>query len=158
TIATSKSFERLSSTMSNHASASRSAPVAAAAAGSHVRRCQAAKAVRRNEAARTVSKPDQARSQFSVRWCGGNEEESQTVHGMSARPTTPNRTIAKRRTRVGEPHKAHLHCRRMTLTDFEAIPAVERAPRSPGLVVMKFGGTSVGDTERLKRVARRCVA
>ena len=46
----------------------------------------------------------------------------------------------------------------MTVTDFEAIPAVERAPRSPGLVVMKFGGTSVGDTERLKRVARRCVA
>jgi aspartate kinase len=46
----------------------------------------------------------------------------------------------------------------MSVTDFEAIPAVERAPRSPGLVVMKFGGTSVGDTERLKRVARRCVA
>src|SRR2546423_8941485 len=46
----------------------------------------------------------------------------------------------------------------MALTDFEAVPAVERAPRSPGLVVMKFGGTSVSDTERLKRVARRCVA
>jgi len=30
--------------------------------------------------------------------------------------------------------------------------------RTGGLVVMKFGGTSVGDTERLKRVARRCVA
>jgi aspartate kinase len=45
----------------------------------------------------------------------------------------------------------------MALTDFEAVPTVERAPRSPGLVVMKFGGTSVGDTERLKRVARRCV-
>src|SRR5262249_37087679 len=26
------------------------------------------------------------------------------------------------------------------------------------LVVMKFGGTSVGDVERLRRVARRCVA
>ncbi len=46
----------------------------------------------------------------------------------------------------------------MSATDFEAVPAVQRAPRSPGLVVMKFGGTSVGDTEKLKRVARRCVA
>jgi aspartate kinase len=46
----------------------------------------------------------------------------------------------------------------MSATQFEAVPAVEHAPRSPGLVVMKFGGTSVGDTERLKRAARRCVA
>src|SRR5262249_18530738 len=105
-----------------------------------------------------VSKPDEARSQLSVRWLGGNDDESQIVHGRSARPATPKSTIAKRRTRVSEGRKAHLHCRRMTLTDFEAIPAVERAPRSPGLVVMKFGGTSVGDTERLKRVARRSLA
>src|SRR5207237_2374986 len=46
----------------------------------------------------------------------------------------------------------------VTATEFEAVPAVERAPRSPGLVVMKFGGSSVANTERLKRVARRCVA
>ncbi len=46
----------------------------------------------------------------------------------------------------------------MPVTDYEAVPAVEHAPRSPGLVVMKFGGTSVGDTVKLKRVARRCVA
>jgi aspartate kinase len=46
----------------------------------------------------------------------------------------------------------------MAATEFEAVPAVEHAPRTPGLVVMKFGGTSVGDTERLKRVARRLVA
>ena len=46
----------------------------------------------------------------------------------------------------------------MALTEFEAVPAVERAPRTPGLVVMKFGGTSVGDTDRLKRVAARLVA
>ena len=46
----------------------------------------------------------------------------------------------------------------MAITDYESVPAVERASRSPGLVVMKFGGTSVGDTERLKRVAARCVA
>jgi aspartate kinase len=46
----------------------------------------------------------------------------------------------------------------MTTTDFEAMPAVGEASRMPGLVVMKFGGTSVGDTEKLKRVAERLVA
>ena len=45
-----------------------------------------------------------------------------------------------------------------TATEFEAVPAFERAPRTPGLVVMKFGGTSVGDTDKLKRVAQRLVA
>ena len=37
-------------------------------------------------------------------------------------------------------------------------PGTEHAPPSPGVVVMKFGGTSVGDTEKLQRVARRLVA
>jgi len=46
----------------------------------------------------------------------------------------------------------------MALTEFEAVPAVLRAPRTPGLVVMKFGGTSVGDPEKLRRVAKRLVA
>jgi aspartate kinase len=46
----------------------------------------------------------------------------------------------------------------MTATEFEAVPAVERAPRTPGVVVMKFGGTSVGDPEKLKRVAELLVA
>jgi aspartate kinase len=46
----------------------------------------------------------------------------------------------------------------MSLTEFEAVPAVRRVPRSPGLVVMKFGGSSVANTERLQKVARRCVA
>lgn len=46
----------------------------------------------------------------------------------------------------------------MTVTEFEAVPTVERAGRTPGLVVMKFGGTSVGDTEKLKRVAEKLVA
>jgi aspartate kinase len=42
-------------------------------------------------------------------------------------------------------------------TEFEAIPAVEGAePRLPTLV-MKFGGTSVGDPAKLKDVARRLV-
>jgi aspartate kinase len=46
----------------------------------------------------------------------------------------------------------------MALTEFEAVPAVDRAPPTPGLVVMKFGGTSVGDAEKLKLVAARLVA
>jgi aspartate kinase len=46
----------------------------------------------------------------------------------------------------------------VALIEFEAVPAVERAARTPGLVVMKFGGTSVGDTDKLKRVAERLVA
>ena len=41
----------------------------------------------------------------------------------------------------------------MTTIDFEAVPAVQTRQRTPGLVVMKFGGTSVGDTDKLKRVA-----
>jgi aspartate kinase len=43
----------------------------------------------------------------------------------------------------------------MAATEFEVVPAVRRPPRRPGLVVMKFGGTSVGDPERLKSVAER---
>jgi len=45
----------------------------------------------------------------------------------------------------------------MAVTEYEAVPTLEHAPRAPGVVVMKFGGTSVGDTERLRRVARRLV-
>jgi aspartate kinase len=45
-------------------------------------------------------------------------------------------------------------------TDYEAIPAVEPAARrlNSGTVVMKFGGTSVADPDKLKNVARRLVA
>ncbi len=46
----------------------------------------------------------------------------------------------------------------MATIDFEAVPAVGNAVRTPGLVVMKFGGTSVGDTDKLKLVAQRLVA
>lgn len=48
----------------------------------------------------------------------------------------------------------------MATTDYEAVPAVEAddAARHLGTVVMKFGGTSVGDPEKLKGVARRLVA
>jgi aspartate kinase len=48
----------------------------------------------------------------------------------------------------------------MAATEYESVPALageEAAPRA-GTLVMKFGGTSVGDAERLKAVARRLVA
>ena len=47
----------------------------------------------------------------------------------------------------------------MTTTEYEALPALaEEAPTTrAGTVVMKFGGTSVADVERLKAVARRLV-
>ncbi len=48
----------------------------------------------------------------------------------------------------------------MTATDYEALPALaEEAPApSAGTVVMKFGGTSVADVDRLRAVAQRLVA
>jgi aspartate kinase len=47
----------------------------------------------------------------------------------------------------------------MATTDYEAVPAVERDAEaaSPATVVMKFGGTSVGDPQKLKHVAQRLV-
>ena len=48
----------------------------------------------------------------------------------------------------------------MATTEYESVPAVgadERAPHA-GTVVMKFGGTSVADPEKLRAVARRLVA
>jgi aspartate kinase len=47
----------------------------------------------------------------------------------------------------------------MATTEYEGVPAVAgEAPTRAGTVVMKFGGTSVADTERLKAVAARLVA
>ena len=47
----------------------------------------------------------------------------------------------------------------MTTTDFEAVPTVAGdAPSRTGTIVMKFGGTSVGDPQKLKDVAARIVA
>ena len=45
----------------------------------------------------------------------------------------------------------------MTTTQYEAVPVVaaDAAARGRDLVVMKFGGTSVGDTQKIKDVARR---
>jgi aspartate kinase len=47
----------------------------------------------------------------------------------------------------------------VTTTDYEAVPAVERDAEAPSLdtVVLKFGGTSVADPQKLKNVARRLV-
>ncbi len=46
----------------------------------------------------------------------------------------------------------------MATTQYEGVPALAgEAPSRAGTVVMKFGGTSVADTERLKSVARRLV-
>jgi aspartate kinase len=42
-------------------------------------------------------------------------------------------------------------------TEFEALPAVERAEPRLGTLVMKFGGTSVADPQKIKGVARRLV-
>jgi aspartate kinase len=44
-------------------------------------------------------------------------------------------------------------------TEYESIPAVAREPRTgTGTVVLKFGGTSVADPEKIKRVCRRIAA
>src|SRR5262245_12997598 len=48
----------------------------------------------------------------------------------------------------------------MATTDYETVPQLtaDAAPPRIGTVVMKFGGTSVGDPEKRKAVARRLVA
>ena len=47
----------------------------------------------------------------------------------------------------------------VAMTEFEAVPAVAGdATARAGTIVMKFGGTSVGDPEKLKDVAARIVA
>ena len=48
----------------------------------------------------------------------------------------------------------------MTTTQYEAVPevAADADPRGRDLIVMKFGGTSVADTSKIKDVARRLVA
>ena len=55
---------------------------------------------------------------------------------------------------------ARAYNRAMATTDYEAVPeiTVEDVARHLGTVVMKFGGTSVADVERLKAVAARIVA
>ena len=43
-------------------------------------------------------------------------------------------------------------------TEYEAVPEIAAEPGRAGTVVMKFGGTSVADVERLRAVAKRIVA
>ena len=45
----------------------------------------------------------------------------------------------------------------MTTTEFEPLPDLATAEPSAGTLVMKFGGTSVADPEKIKDVARRLV-
>jgi len=46
----------------------------------------------------------------------------------------------------------------VTATEFEALPELEGAEPRLGTLVMKFGGTSVADPEKIKDVARRLVS
>jgi aspartate kinase len=48
----------------------------------------------------------------------------------------------------------------MTATEYESVPAVAPAAQLPraGTIVMKFGGTSVGDPDKIRAVAGRIVA
>ncbi|HEY0416947.1 MAG TPA: aspartate kinase [Gaiellaceae bacterium] len=46
----------------------------------------------------------------------------------------------------------------MSTIQFPAVPSVQSVGRTEGLVVMKFGGSSVADTDKLKGVAERLVA
>ncbi|HZC29717.1 MAG TPA: aspartate kinase [Gaiellaceae bacterium] len=48
----------------------------------------------------------------------------------------------------------------MTATEYEAVPEVAPAasPARAGTIVMKFGGTSVGDPDKIRAVARRIAA
>src|SRR5690348_16712151 len=72
----------------------------------------------------------------------------------SSRPGARSRTIA-RMAAILPPYTGS-----MASTEFQPLPSVaaDDARSSGGTVVMKFGGTSVGDTERLLRVVRRLVA
>ncbi|HKC78253.1 MAG TPA: hypothetical protein VKB70_07710, partial [Gaiellaceae bacterium] len=47
----------------------------------------------------------------------------------------------------------------MATTHYESVPeiATDAAGGGPDLVVMKFGGSSVADTEKIRDVARRLV-
>src|SRR5712691_6832508 len=149
--------------MSNHASATSSVPVTAATASSHAERLNAARAVAVMAAASARSKPAQTVCQFAVSWRDGRLSVSQTVHGMSASAATPKKGAISCRRRILQgvlPEGTVPTIERVTTTDYEAVPAVERDAEAAHLdtVVMKFGGSSVADAEKLKSVARRLVA
>src|SRR5205085_11332851 len=68
-------------------------------------------------------------------------------------------TFRPQDTAAGGNSALRLHFRRVSTTEYEAVPAVapEARPRA-GTVVMKLGGTAVGDPQKLKDVATRIVA
>ena len=76
--------------------------------------------------------------------------------GDRGEPVGPGRALADGAGDIG----STIYTRRMAAMEYEAVPAVDAdAEATPlGTVVMKFGGTSVGDADRLKRVASRLVA
>jgi aspartate kinase len=65
-------------------------------------------------------------------------------------------------TLAGSPElaEAGAYNRPVTETAYEAVPEIAPAEAEPtgGLIVMKFGGTSVGDPDKIRRVAARLVA
>src|SRR5919201_4011139 len=82
--------------------------------------------------------------------------------GAVVRPTWPTRTATSSSSGPGMSPATSTWARprlgAVTTTDFEALPAVEGAEPRLGTLVMKFGGTSVADPDKIKDVARRIVA
>jgi len=99
--------------MSNHASTISIVPVAAASAPTHGDRRDAATAVARKNSARPVSNPDHARSQRSVTWWCGSDDDSQIVHGSRPTPIAANVATTQCRSVRGKGgFMACLHCRK----------------------------------------------
>ena len=75
----------------------------------------------------------------------------------TALPIAPALTIPTRTSLSLRPTRPYNQT--MATTHFEALPSIAREdrPTRVGTIVMKFGGTSVADPERLKAVARRIV-
>ena len=148
----------LSSTMSNQASTSSSVPLVAASAPTHGDRRQAASAVRHERERQTEVEagPDDVPAVGRV-----------VGPQRRAEPDGPrDKADPHRRVDDDDPHpqcsqtvshRAYTVAEMLTV-DFEAVPAVGNRARTPGLIVMKFGGSSVGDTDKLKRVAQRLAA
>ena len=68
-------------------------------------------------------------------------------------------TFRPQDTAAGGNSALRLHFRRVSTTEYEAVPAVAgEATARAGTVVMKFGGTSVADPQKLKDVAACIVA
>src|SRR2546430_1175530 len=101
--------------------------------------------------------------------CLDGRRDGVVPRGPPARPRPGDaprqRAASGRRPRVRRRGHARPGARRppgdvaVATTHFETVPevAADSAARGPDLVVMKFGGSSVADTEKIKDVARRLV-